>query len=550
MSGQPPILTAETGTPASEWAKSTTTAAFVRSGFGQQSAVSTPGGDIPGAYPRDENIGSTAANTQPFGQAAKSAVQSVTDAAAQYIPAAKSMHSYSPSSTAGAGTTTDGAVRASEHDNSHSTSLPSSEIEGAQPREHVGGAGALPGWYSEAGVTKLPDERNSNGQSSVIPNSTNQSAMTQSSTYPASPYPATASPDTSTALTTRTTAVTARTSLPSQEPVGQQPFTHQDGAGSLPGLKREAGVAALPDKFGGPTGTTGATSGATGTHPRDYAAQPALARPGDEAGNESLGLGERRAGKDAVGGVGSLVGGKGEEGVAVLPDEKVAGTADTGVSAHGKGEKLAEMDESEREERYKRMNAQPDAKHEAHGAESKVSYRSASEGDSSASCGVREENGEGKETRMDLLHLNIQPRTYTLGTPNATWHGIGVGANSGYQDGREVDIADALFDVEEGDGYDTDYHPAQLHPIPKDAPAAGTGAAPQEQDVATKGGATKEGNEEGGAGVPAEHHGDKVKKAGFLDKMKGEAKVLMGKMEGKKGVAKVEEGRRVKAGEA
>lgn len=500
MSGQPPILTAETGTPASEWAKSTTTAAFVRedsapavdsslppgiqstlgqqsnfgqqSGFGQQSAVSTPGGDIPGAYPRDENIGSTAANTQPFGQAAKSAVQSVTDAAAQYIPAAKSMVGSVSSYLSGAGTTTDGAVRASEHDNSHSTSLPSSEIEGAQPREHVGGAGALPGWYSEAGVTKLPDERNSNGQSSVIPNSTNQSAMTQSSTYPASPYPATASPDTSTALTTRTTAVTARTSLPSQEPVGQQPFTHQDGAGSLPGLKREAGVAALPDKFGGPTGTTGATSGATGTHPRDYAAQPALARPGDEAGNESLGLGERRAGKDAVGGVGSLVGGKGEEGVAVLPDEKVAGTADTGVSAHGKGEKLAEMDESEREERYKRMNAQPDAKHEAHGAESK------------------------------------------------------------------------------GDGYDTDYHPAQLHPIPKDAPAAGTGAAPQEQDVATKGGATKEGNEEGGAGVPAEHHGDKVKKAGFLDKMKGEAKVLMGKMEGKKGVAKVEEGRRVKAGEA
>lgn len=50
--------------------------------------------------------------------------------------------------------------------------------------------------------------------------------------------------------------------------------------------------------------------------------------------------------------------------------------------------------------------------------------------------------------------------------------------------------------------------------------------------------------------MPAEHHGDKVKKAGFLDKMKGEAKVLMGKMEGKKGVAKVEEGRRVKAGEA
>ena len=40
----------------------------------------------------------------------------------------------------------------------------------------------------------------------------------------------------------------------------------------------------------------------------------------------------------------------------------------------------------------------------------------------------------------------------------------------------------------------------------------------------------------------------KKKKAGFMAKMKGEALVLLGKVEGKKGHDKVEEGQRIKAG--
>lgn len=42
---------------------------------------------------------------------------------------------------------------------------------------------------------------------------------------------------------------------------------------------------------------------------------------------------------------------------------------------------------------------------------------------------------------------------------------------------------------------------------------------------------------------------EKAKKAGFMTKMKGEAKILLGKVEGKKGHDKVEEGQRMKAGE-
>ena len=45
----------------------------------------------------------------------------------------------------------------------------------------------------------------------------------------------------------------------------------------------------------------------------------------------------------------------------------------------------------------------------------------------------------------------------------------------------------------------------------------------------------------------SQDHPDKAKKAGFMAKMKGEAKVLLGKVEGKK--EKVEEGQRIKAGE-
>lgn len=37
-------------------------------------------------------------------------------------------------------------------------SLPSTELKGAQPSEHTGGVGALPGNLSESSVALLPDE--------------------------------------------------------------------------------------------------------------------------------------------------------------------------------------------------------------------------------------------------------------------------------------------------------------------------------------------------------------------------------------------------------
>lgn len=50
-------------------------------------------------------------------------------------------------------------VKASEHDILHKTSLPSQELGGALPREHVGGVGSLPGASTEKSVALVPDEQ-------------------------------------------------------------------------------------------------------------------------------------------------------------------------------------------------------------------------------------------------------------------------------------------------------------------------------------------------------------------------------------------------------
>ncbi|PCH42807.1 hypothetical protein WOLCODRAFT_121057, partial [Wolfiporia cocos MD-104 SS10] len=243
------------------------------------------------------------------------------------------------------------------------------------------------------------------------------------------------------------TRATFRTSLPSYEVTGQAPHTHQDGAGALPGKWNEPAVAALPDETAGGIGATNATSSATGTHPRAYGG---VARPGNESGNESSGAGERRIGQDAVGGVGSLVGGRGEAGVASLPDERSQEQAalKPRPTETGKGDKLGEMDATERAERH-------------------------------AGAGTQKETQHGKTTRTG--------------------------------------------------GSDTDYHPAELHPLP---PKGAESNDIEQHGAATKGDPTKEDNVEGGEGVPGSEDA-RTHKASFMEKMKGEAKVLMGKMEGK-----------------
>ncbi|CCM04157.1 uncharacterized protein FIBRA_06319 [Fibroporia radiculosa] len=577
MAGLPPTISAETGTPAHEWAQSTTTAAFARGErapgidntappaiIQTTSSQSTPGQDLPGAFPLSEQGSSM--NTQTISDTAKSAMQTVTDTAHQVVDV---VSSYMPGSAAasaaagGTGITGAGTSRASDHDVTHKTSLPSSEVLGSLPREHVGGAGALPGSYNEEGVIKLPDERSTIG--TPVGTSTPRNA---SNTYPAPPYPPTAPSDVlspankaSTVRHPQGTAVTDATSLPSQEKQGQSPFTHVGGVGMLPGKREEQGVAVLPDETSGGAGVTGATSSASGTNPRTYDSPAGMTRPSEEEGNE------RRVGREAVGGVGALVGGKEEEGVAKLPDERtkedvreqrseggLAGVGGTGASQSKKGDKVDEMNQPEREERHDRVektaeSKKDEVKKETHGQPSTRNARMTGKGTA----------GSRDDARMDLLHANVHPRTHTLGSPGAVWHGIGVGTNAGYQDGGSVDIEKRAGEEEVrcpdyarfiglGSGYESGYHPAELHPGGEAASTAQPQEQDTEQDTATKSDTPKEGGT--GVSASASSGSEKAKKASFLDKMKGEAKVLMGKMEGKKGAEKVQEGKRMKSGEA
>ncbi|KAG2139802.1 uncharacterized protein EDB93DRAFT_1089992 [Suillus bovinus] len=134
--------------------------------------LSTPGHEFPGSYPREheqelqeqsrgDGSDGPAAGTSVV-QAAKQympepverTVEYAGQAAATYLPipqgVKKSVASYwccQPKGTQ------------SELEQQLSTSLPSSELKGAQPHEHVGGVGSLPGTISESSVALLPDER-------------------------------------------------------------------------------------------------------------------------------------------------------------------------------------------------------------------------------------------------------------------------------------------------------------------------------------------------------------------------------------------------------
>ncbi|TFY67831.1 hypothetical protein EVJ58_g1393, partial [Rhodofomes roseus] len=250
---------------------STTTAAFARDDpapaansftppgvVGTTSSVTTPGLEIPGAYPSDTR---GAINTQGITEAAKNAVNTVTTTAQQYLPVAQETAAQAAqraaaaasqatqtassylSNTAVVGGST---VRASAADHPHETSLPSTETTGALPQEHVGGAGALPGSVRETAVTKLPDERSIKGDSAIYPTNTYPSTAPPDVLSPASQQSSAISPlagstvPATTAFTAlapsgtphshpQDTSVTLRDSLPSQEATGQAPYTHQDG---------------------------------------------------------------------------------------------------------------------------------------------------------------------------------------------------------------------------------------------------------------------------------------------------------------------------------
>jgi hypothetical protein len=180
---QPPVLNPPLGTPSGEWAKNTTSTLDSSSQGTSQNPTSeqpsdhspgvTPGNELPGAFP-DRNQGETSTG-------ATNITGTIVDTAKQYLPTSVVntvgtflseplfprtrkegsivlTHLEAGANNPGEATGTDKGVKASEHDIYHKASLPSQELRGALPHEHVGGVGSLPGASIEKSVALLPDE--------------------------------------------------------------------------------------------------------------------------------------------------------------------------------------------------------------------------------------------------------------------------------------------------------------------------------------------------------------------------------------------------------
>ncbi|KIJ05849.1 hypothetical protein PAXINDRAFT_20919 [Paxillus involutus ATCC 200175] len=188
----PEIPSVPTGTPAQEWAN--TTESMLSSGSVKKATdgdhpadqamgdvpamtatsakLATPELELPGSYPKElekesELKPGSDSKGQPIGA-------SVVDAAKQYMPKVERGVEYA-SQTAVAYLSIPQNIKdsvasywSSEDDHQEerhiSTSLPSTELKGAQPSEHTGGVGSLPGSISESSVALLPEEREERDQ--------------------------------------------------------------------------------------------------------------------------------------------------------------------------------------------------------------------------------------------------------------------------------------------------------------------------------------------------------------------------------------------------
>ncbi|KAI0364169.1 hypothetical protein BV20DRAFT_974757 [Pilatotrama ljubarskyi] len=588
MSGLPPKIDAEPGTPANEWARSTTTAAFSRvepapalSSSTNDTSVqptsagvsiaaahdaqkgpfdpkaynmnpTTPGDNIPGAYPTTPGEQAAKPNipisTDTVKETARSAAETATSiaqsaahTAAQYLPqgVVDTVSSYMPSSSA---TATMNTARASEHDAEHTTSFPSREITGASSGEHIGGVGSLPGPITESAVPKLPEERADNekyptaaGAAATIagvayavkdrvvgsvPSTQDAQAVTQTAkeTVQGTTQVAKEKVQGTTetvkqalpgGVSSHSTAVTAST-VPSRELFGAQPGDHSSGAGALPGFQDEPHVARLPEESAHPQYDSG---------PMDTAGQLSL-KPSEElTGNESA-VGDARH----VGGVGALVGGRDESSVALAPDER-AGANASGVIGSAS----------------RTVPSQEPQGNEAAGAPKHV-------GGVGALVGGRDE--QGATVLPDERVQQQGTGTGTVTQPNQA----APAAPPKHEQKKPSEGAPKSGNhglPNKAPGYDTDYHPAALHPASE---KPGNVASEGEKSLgATQADANRPAEEaqpphQTQSGNGGDAHGQKAKKAGFMDKMKGEAKVLLGKIEGKH--EKVEQGQKLKSGQA
>ncbi|KAH9926658.1 uncharacterized protein BXZ73DRAFT_49265 [Epithele typhae] len=651
MAGLPPqINTTDTGTPAREWAQSTTTAAFAHTdpvpaaqnpatasnATQTQEQIKQPQvGDlsisaaanaqkgpfdaklVPGAYPDTpgtEKPPIVASTTAPgsmgtTGTSASGFMQSAAAAAAGYLPrgVVDTVTSYMP--TTGA-TATMSTARASEHDIEHKTSFPTSEMSGAGPHDHIAGVGALPGPRNEAGVAKLPDERDEtelymtagaaaaalaggayalkeavmggteqakqtvqeNGASFYLTVGCTRELVPPCNRPSLSPCPFNP-PIRLMPGKAHSTAVTA-SSLPTHEPFGSHPGDHSLGVGALPGNQSEPHVARLPEESIHPAYDSGDI---------DSGARVAM-KPSEENGGNENETGEAAR----FGGVGSLVGGANEEGVAMLPDERLQQTGSIPGTSMGKiagataGAGLTVAGASALKEQHDAKAAEKSVKPPAPTeTQDKPSPMVTEEKTTASAAGVTAATAKGAhssrqasaadardtqpdtskdatadhksqpiqpertvvgwdEAHTDLSHPTTRVRVHAIGDARVVWGDEPLDGDAARSD-TEYDVDDDEHERRKGGGYDTGYHPAALHPRDeKYAPSSDETPDPTSSEPGER-------QRTQSLGKDSKDKGAKEKKASFMEKMKGEAKALIGKIEGRHD--KVEAGQKMKTGE-
>ncbi|KAH9852825.1 hypothetical protein C2E23DRAFT_885210 [Lenzites betulinus] len=144
----------------------------------------------------------------------------------------------------------------------------------------------------------------------------------------------------------------------------------------------------------------------------------------------------------------------------------------------------------------------------------------------------------------------LRPRAHALGAERAVWGRAELGGAAACAEPDGDCVADEVLAGGSGCGMDTDYHPAAEPEgsIRAEHASAGEGEKrPAEQSDSNSNAATPE-----KAPAPAQEKAlaqekEKTKKADFMDMLRGEVRVLLGKIEHKP--AKVEQGQRLKARE-
>ncbi|KAG1809083.1 uncharacterized protein BJ212DRAFT_1484575 [Suillus subaureus] len=485
----PKITPVPAGTPSTEWASKTeslfqpnvvtpdpamrATSKPEQHPITPTTNLNTPGHEFPGSYPREPEQ-ELQQQSRDDGSEGPAAAASVVQAAKQYIPEPVERTVEYAGQTAAAYLPIPQGVKDSMasywSNDKHSqpkgtqslgqqlsTSLPSSELKGAQPHEHVGGVGSLPGTISESSVALLPDERAERDTQRPVRLKKDES-QTRGDNEAKSAYPLGAA-----AVAAKPEPSNLSKDLSSQAQSSQ--YGTQIDPQQLDKLPTQQ-TDQCPAKLSDPKPVS------VDHTPRHEVPEGQRSDDAETAdvGGATIGAAQVR-----------------DQPLGKTTESKAAETAGAGGAVGAAGVENKARDNKEVP---------------VHGQEAKVPQQPVDE-ESTKNQSVENRTGD------------VGKVTDNKGSDEHIKHTQNAGARTG--------------------GYDSDYHPAKLHP-PRAAESTDQAAVQPDSPVSP-------------ASAPPASVTDnsKERRVSFLDKLRGEAKVIAGKMTGKEN--KVEEGKRIIHGE-